>query len=60
MNYIVTMRALGRHRFSPIDPKGSEGYEHPSGECVPMAAGDKADERAAIERAARDLDDSGQ
>jgi hypothetical protein len=60
MNYTVTMRALGRRRFSPIDPKGTEGHEHPGSECVPMADGDKSDERAAIERAARDLDDSGQ
>jgi hypothetical protein len=60
MNYVVTTRALGRHRFSPIDPKGSEGCEHPGGECAPMADGDKSEERAAIERAARDLDDTGQ
>jgi hypothetical protein len=60
MNYIVPMRALGRRRFSPIDPKGSEDCEQPDGECVPTADGDRSEERAAIERAARDLDDAGQ
>lgn len=58
MNFILTRRAIGFRRFSPIDPKGSAPCER-FAERPPLAS-DTTDELEAIRRAARDLDDSGQ